>query len=153
MMPTERTPPETMLQGVKKAASAKARTNEPTRTKKTCLISSKRRALETVIFLTLFFIFGLHFQVSVDERIDFPIHHPSDIGRLEVGPIVFHEGVRAEDIATDLGTPFDVLLLADDRLHFGIPFLKFADHQLVGQHLHASRFVVELAPLDFALNH
>ena len=61
-----------------------------------------------ILFFCRFLCSEFH-QVSLDEIIDFTIHHTVDIGCLVIGTMVFHTAV-VKDVAADLGTPLDLLL-------------------------------------------
>ena len=58
----------------------------------------------------LFLVLSCEFhQVGLDELIDISVHDGSDIRGLVARAVVFHAAV-IEDVAADLGTPFDFLL-------------------------------------------
>src|SRR5574344_146144 len=151
MMPTETTPPEMMLPGVRKAASANAKTEQPKITKRIFLISAKTFDL-LILRLSSVPIFSLHLEVGKDEGVDLAIHDARDIRGLIVGSVIFDQGVRTEDVASNLASPLNVFLLADDGLHLRVPLFELLLHEFIGQHFHTGGFIHQLASLDFALN-
>jgi len=150
-MPTETTPPEMMLPGVKKAASANAKIEQPTITNRIFLISPKTFDFE-ILRLSCVPIFSLHLEISTDEGVDLAVHDARNIRGLIVRPMVFDQRIGAEDIASNLASPLDVLLLADDGLHLRVPLFEFLLHEFICQHFHTGGLIHQLASLDFALN-
>src|SRR5574344_784648 len=101
MMPTEATPPLTILQGVRNAASAKAKSRHPSSTNMTFLISVNTCDLE-ILRLSSVGIFSLHLEIGIDEGLDVTVHDALDIAGFIIGPVIFDHGVGLEDIAADL---------------------------------------------------
>ena len=62
------------------------------------------------------FCLSIPHQVGLDELIDLAIHHSPDVGGLVAGTMILHSAV-IEDVATDLGSPLDLLL---PRLDLGL---------------------------------
>ena len=67
-----------------------------------------------------------------------------------VRAVVLNHSIRAKHVGTNLRTPFDVLLFADDGFEFRFAFLNLSLHELVGKHFHTGLLIEELASLDFA---
>src|SRR5574344_128011 len=150
-MPTETTPPEMILPGVKNAASANAKIEQPRITNRVFLISPKTLDFE-ILRLSSVPIFSLHLEIGEDEGVNFSVHDARDIRGLIVGSVIFNQCVRTEDVTSNLASPLNVFLLADDGLHFRVPLFELLLHEFIRQHLHTSGFIHQLASLDFTLN-
>ena len=70
--------------------------------------------------MLLFFISqspgGGRLEISVDETVDFTVHHGVDIAHFVAGAVILGQGIGHEHIGADLTAPGDLRLTALDVL-------------------------------------
>ena len=96
---------------------------------------------------------GFHLEVGVDEAVDVAVHDRVDVAHLVAGTGVLREGVRHENVGTDLGTPGDLQLVALDVLDLVEVLTLFDLDELGLQHAHTDFAVLVLGPFDLAADH
>src|SRR4051794_28951004 len=101
--------------------------------------------------LLLVHAFRLLTQVREDELINVAIEYLLDLSRLHAGAHILDEGVRLQDVVTDLVAPGDLALLVVKLLHLGQSLLLFDAVQLGLEQRHGIGRILVLATLGAAL--
>ena len=90
------------------------------------------------------------FQIMIDEALDVAVHDRLDIDFGIFAAMVLDQGIRAEDIRTDLAGEGDILLDTADFILLFLPFLFFELEELGLEHLHAEFLVGKLVSFNLA---
>ena len=90
-------------------------------------------------------LFDLALQIGIDEIIYFTVHYLIHVAFFVIGPVILDHGIRTEDIASDLGTPFNGFLFSLDGSHLTFLLFDIALIQLALEHVHGLFLVLDLA--------
>lgn len=82
---------------------------------------------------------------SIYKALDVPIHNSFYISHLETRPVIFDQGIRLENIGSDLTSPSDLGVASLYVFDFFSLFFFFDLNKLTFQKIHCSLSILDLA--------